>query len=80
MVAEGSVHHATQGLVVSFVVTDFQHSLPVRYEGVLPALFREGQGIVLTGQFDGQKIQATEVLAKHDETYMPPSIEGSTSP
>ncbi|MEO0034770.1 cytochrome c maturation protein CcmE [Phaeospirillum tilakii] len=60
---------------VAFVVTDLRHSLPVRYAGVLPDLFREGQGVVVEGRLgaDGT-FQASEVLAKHDEKYMPKDV------
>ena len=72
MVQENSVKHEDKGLIVHFVVTDFTHTVPVVYEGVLPALFREGQGIVVQGVLKDGVLQANEVLAKHDENYMPP--------
>ena len=63
------------GLKVEFVVADCTHKVPVRYEGILPDLFREGQGIVATGSLaEGRVFEATEVLAKHDENYMPPQV------
>jgi cytochrome c-type biogenesis protein CcmE len=63
------------GLKVEFVVADCTHKVPVRYEGILPDLFREGQGIVATGSLDQDRVfEATEVLAKHDENYMPPQV------
>jgi cytochrome c-type biogenesis protein CcmE len=75
MVVKGSVQHP-EALVVAFNVTDFQNSLPVRYKGVLPALFREGQGVVVKGHLDGQGVfVARQVLAKHDENYHPPGIK-----
>lgn len=73
MVAEGSVQRGN-GLVVEFVVTDFVDSVAVRYEGILPDLFREGQGIVAHGKFQDSTFIASEVLAKHDENYMPPEV------
>jgi cytochrome c-type biogenesis protein CcmE len=74
LVEEKSVHHGN-GADVSFVVTDGKDMVPVRYSGVLPALFREGQGVVALGALDGNgKFVATEVLAKHDEKYMPPEV------
>jgi cytochrome c-type biogenesis protein CcmE len=74
LVEEKSVHHGS-GADVSFVVTDGKGVVPVRYSGVLPALFREGQGVVALGSLDGNgKFVATEVLAKHDEKYMPPEV------
>ena len=78
MVADGSVAHDADGLGVSFVLTDYQGSdFTVRYVGILPDLFREGQGILVTGELDGGRVfQASEVLAKHDENYMPPELAG----
>ncbi|MFO1253558.1 cytochrome c maturation protein CcmE [Inhella sp.] len=71
LVEPGSVQR--QGVQVSFKVTDNMHQIPVRFEGVLPDLFKEGKGVVAQGQLgaDGQ-FTAREVLAKHDENYMPP--------
>ena len=64
---------ATDGLTVRFIVTDLAQRIPVSYRGLLPDLFREGKGVVVAGrlQADGS-FHATEVLAKHDENYMPP--------
>jgi cytochrome c-type biogenesis protein CcmE len=78
MVAQNSFRREAGSLEVSFVVTDFRHQLPVRYTGVLPDLFREGQGVVAHGRLgaDGVFI-ADEVLAKHDEKYMPPEVARS---
>jgi cytochrome c-type biogenesis protein CcmE len=60
------------------VVTDFQHELPVKYDKVLPDLFREGQGVVAHGRIDQSGVFiADEVLAKHDEKYMPPEVAKS---
>ena len=65
-------------LQVSFVLTDFKHDVPVSYTGVLPDLFREGQGVIAHGHLDsGGVFVADEVLAKHDEKYMPPKIAGT---
>ncbi len=77
LVERGSVRHG-DGLNVQFVLGDCMHSLPVRYGGILPDLFREGQGIVATGTLgtDG-RFTADEVLAKHDENYMPPQLAKS---
>lgn len=75
LVTQGSVQRAEGSLEVRFVVTDFKESIPVRYEGLLPDLFREGQGVVVQGAFDeAGRFVAAEVLAKHDETYMPPEV------
>ena len=73
MVETGSVKRSADGLKVDFVVTDNNRKLPVHYQGLLPDLFREGQGVVAQGKVqDGNKFLASEVLAKHDEKYMPP--------
>ena len=76
MVVEGSVVHDRQGLGVAFDLTDYQGStFTVRHVGILPGLFREGQGILVTGHLDEVGIfRAEEVLAKHDENYMPPEL------
>ena len=74
LVEKASVRHGA-GADVRFIVTDGARAVPVDFEGVLPALFREGQGVVATGALgaDGT-FNATEVLAKHDEKYMPPEV------
>ena len=75
MVEKGSLVRTPGTLDVSFVVTDFRHSVPVRYSKVLPDLFREGAGVVAHGHLDAQgTFIADEVLAKHDENYMPPPV------
>lgn len=75
MVREGSVQRADQGLEVVFVVTDYAHDVTVSYEGILPDLFAEGQGVVAVGMLDPEgRFIASEVLAKHDEEYMPPEV------
>ena len=74
MVVEKSLTREAGSLTVHFVLTDFAHTVPVSYTGILPDLFREGQGIVAIGQMQGQEFVATEVLAKHDENYMPPEV------
>jgi cytochrome c-type biogenesis protein CcmE len=70
VVEEGSVRR--DGVNVSFVVTDTAKSVPVRYAGILPDLFKEGKGVVAQGKLEGEVFVAREVLAKHDENYMPP--------
>lgn len=73
LVESGSLKRGGDGLDVHFVVTDLAHSIPVSYRGLLPDLFREGKGVVVSGRMqDGAGFTATEVLAKHDENYMPP--------
>lgn len=76
MVVQGSVVRGGRDLCVQFKITDYQHTIDVTYTGILPDLFREGQGIVALGQLqDTQHFQAKEVLAKHDENYMPPEVK-----
>ncbi len=80
MVVKGSVEHG-QGLQVGFVLTDYHANLPVQYQGVLPSLFHEGQGIVAQGRMNGHGIFiADEVLAKHDANYKPPAIPNQEHP
>ena len=75
LVVEGSVRRETDGLTVHFGLTDTAKEIPVMYSGILPDLFREGQGIVAHGRLDeGGVFVADEVLAKHDENYMPPEV------
>ena len=77
LVERGSVKRG-EGLKVEFSVADCTSRIPVRYEGILPDLFREGQGIVATGAIDsGHVFVADEVLAKHDENYVPPQVAKS---
>jgi cytochrome c-type biogenesis protein CcmE len=75
MVREGSVVRSPDSLLVTFVLTDYAHDVTVSYEGILPDLFREGQGIVAQGKLQPNGVfVADEVLAKHDENYMPPEV------
>jgi cytochrome c-type biogenesis protein CcmE len=75
LVEEGSVKRDGDGITIHFVVTDLAHTLPVIYRGVLPDLFREGQGVVAEGKIGPDGVfRATSVLAKHDERYMPPEV------
>lgn len=74
MVKEGSLKK--DGENVEFVVTDFAHDVPVSYKGLLPDLFKEGKGVVAQGKLSGDnQFTASEVLAKHDENYMPPEAK-----
>lgn len=77
MVKEGSVQR--DGVNVRFVVTDTANDVPVTYTGILPDLFREGKGVVAQGKLDdtGKAFKASEVLAKHDENYMPPEAQAA---
>ncbi|PZN69606.1 MAG: cytochrome c maturation protein CcmE [Candidatus Methylumidiphilus alinenensis] len=74
LVVQGSVKRS-EGVTVRFDVTDGAATVPVTYTGILPDLFREGQGIISIGKMNGQGVfEASEVLAKHDENYMPPEV------
>lgn len=78
IVVVGSVLRESGSLTVRFRLTDTQHELPVAYTGILPDLFREGQGIVTYGRLEPDGLfAADEVLAKHDENYMPPDVADS---
>lgn len=78
MVQKGSLVRTPGTLEVSFIVTDFRHSVAVRYDKVLPDLFREGSGVVAHGHLDARgTFVADDVLAKHDENYMPPPVAKS---
>lgn len=75
LVTDGSVERQNDGLGIKFTVTDTVQSVDILYTGILPDLFREGQGIVATGQLGADGVfVAEEVLAKHDENYMPPEV------
>jgi len=75
MVVDGSVQRSDDSLAVRFQLTDYEASVPVVYKGILPDLFGEGQGAVASGVLNNDGVlQASEVLAKHDENYMPPEV------
>ena len=85
MVVEGSIKRSDTELDTTFRVTDYEASVVVRYSGILPDLFAEGEGVVAEGKLDSNGVLvATQVLAKHDENYMPPEVaaalEGKTAP
>ena len=73
MVLNGSVKRASSK--ISFIVTDYENSITVEYDGIVPDLFKEGSGVVVLGFLDNQIVYAEEVLAKHDENYMPPNLD-----
>lgn len=74
LVADGSLKRG-EGLTVQFVITDTVKTIPVSYTGILPDLFREGQGVIAEGKLDADgRFLATYILAKHDENYMPPEV------
>ena len=78
MVEKGSIVRAKEGLQVEFKITDYQNTMTITYTGILPDLFREEQGVVIEGQLlDPRHFQATQVLAKHDENYMPPEVRSA---
>ena len=74
LVTEGSVQRETDGVTVRFDVTDTAATQAVRFKGILPDLFREGQGVIAQGELQDGVFVANEVLAKHDENYMPPEV------
>ncbi|MDB5683526.1 MAG: CcmE/CycJ protein [Sphingomonas bacterium] len=77
MVADKSIKRAADGVTIDFVVTDGQQTVPVRFTGIVPDLFKENSGVVAEGAFQpGGGFVATNILAKHDERYMPPQIAG----
>lgn len=78
MVVAGSVQRSTTDpLNIEFAITDFKSTVPVTYKGILPDLFAENSGVVATGKMQGETFVAGEVLAKHDENYMPPEVAKS---
>jgi cytochrome c-type biogenesis protein CcmE len=74
MVETGSLRQAADGVTVSFLVSDGEARVPVRYRGITPDLFREGSGVVAEGRMEGKTFVADNILAKHDERYMPPQL------
>lgn len=75
LVTQGSLQRSPDSLAVRFTISDLNHQVDVVYSGILPDLFREGQGIVANGRFENGVVVADEVLAKHDEKYMPPQVK-----
>ena len=74
MVEKGSLRQAGDGVTISFIVSDGAARVPVRYRGITPDLFREGSGVVAEGRMQGKTFVADNILAKHDERYMPPQL------
>ncbi|HTR01266.1 MAG TPA: cytochrome c maturation protein CcmE [Candidatus Acidoferrum sp.] len=78
MVKEGSLVRQGEGTTINFITTDFCVDIPVTYTGVLPDLFREKQGVIALGKMDDKGVfQASEIVAKHDENYMPPEVKAT---
>jgi cytochrome c-type biogenesis protein CcmE len=77
LVVEDSIQRTEGTMEVRFTLTDEAHHVPVVFSGILPDLFREGQGIIAHGRMDGSTFVADEILAKHDENYMPPEVAAS---
>ena len=75
LVVKGTVQRDPKSLAVTFMISDLKKQVPVSYTGILPDLFKEGQGIVANGYFKNGQVEAEEVLAKHDENYMPPQVK-----
>lgn len=75
LVVQGSLQRDPNSLAVTFMISDLKKQVPVTYTGILPDLFKEGQGIVANGHFKNGHVEAEEVLAKHDENYMPPQVK-----
>ena len=76
MVQAGTLTRASDGVTINFIVKDETSTVPVRFRGIAPALFREGSGVVAEGAFEGSTFIASNLLAKHDETYKPPVAAG----
>jgi cytochrome c-type biogenesis protein CcmE len=77
LVVDDSIKRTDGSMEVRFTLTDEAHVVPVVYNGILPDLFREGQGIIAHGRMEGGEFVADEILAKHDENYMPPEVAAS---
>ena len=76
MVTKGSIAKAADGVTINFIVHDGPANVLVRFRGIPPDLFKEGTGVVAEGRFEGQTFVASNLLAKHDERYMPPQMDG----
>ena len=79
MVVDKSLVRAADGVTMQFAVTDTDQSIPVQYRGILPDLFKEGKGVVAEGRWENGVFTASEVLAKHDENYMPPEAQDAVN-
>jgi cytochrome c-type biogenesis protein CcmE len=79
MVVDKSLVRAADGVTIQFAVTDTDKIIPVQYRGILPDLFKEGKGVVAEGRWENGVFTASEVLAKHDENYMPPEAQDAVN-
>nr|WP_314901157.1 cytochrome c maturation protein CcmE [uncultured Deefgea sp.] len=79
MVVDKSIARAADGVTIQFAVTDTDQVIPVQYRGILPDLFKEGKGVVAEGRWENGVFTASEVLAKHDENYMPPEAQDAVN-
>ena len=79
MVVDKSLVRAADGVTIQFAVTDTDKVIPVQYRGILPDLFKEGKGVVAEGRWENGVFSASEVLAKHDENYMPPEAQDAVN-
>jgi cytochrome c-type biogenesis protein CcmE len=77
LVVKGSLKRDPNSLAVTFMISDLKKEVPVTYTGILPDLFKEGTGVVANGQFVNGRVEAEEILAKHDENYMPPQVKSA---
>ncbi len=77
MVTKDSIFRAPDGVTMTFIVHDEASEVPVRFRGIAPDLFKEGSGVVAEGTFEGRTFVASNLLAKHDERYMPPQAAGN---
>ena len=80
MVEKGSLTREPDGVTIHFTVSDLKAETPVRYRGITPDLFQEGSGVVAEGRMEGKLFVADNILAKHDERYMPPQMAGTAKP
>jgi cytochrome c-type biogenesis protein CcmE len=80
MVEKGSLTREPDGVTIQFTVSDLKAETPVRYRGITPDLFKEGSGVVAEGRMEGKLFVADNILAKHDERYMPPQMAGTAKP
>ena len=80
MVEQGSLKRDPDGVTIRFVVSDLKATTDVRYRGITPDLFREGSGVVAEGRMEGRTFVADNILAKHDERYMPPQMANPAAP